>query len=77
MSELKVTYTQECDLCHKVVKTDKYGLEVIVIPHTTCRKWLKKLIVCPDCTKRLGHVIANYIEFDVKSGARWKEDVEE
>lgn len=84
MSELKVTYTQECDLCHKVVEMDKYGLDTIVMPYATenqLRVPLLRFHVCPYCRKRLGCIVSHYLDYDVHTNkalewkdlaARWK-----
>ena len=89
MSELKVTYTQECDLCHKEIKTGTLGLRRLSIPYTTEQSiWIcfADLRVCSNCIKRLGRVMTNCIDFDVKSSnmgvlkdftAKWKEDAKE
>lgn len=89
MNELKVTYTQECDLCHKEIKTGTLGLRRLSIPYTTEQSiWIcfANLRVCSNCIKRLGRVMTNCIDFDVKSSnmgvlkdftAKWKEDAKE
>lgn len=86
MSELKVAYTQECDLCHKEIKTDTLGLRRLSIPYTTEQSiWLcfANLRVFSNCIKRLWRVMTNCIDFDVKSSnmgvlkdftVKWKED---
>lgn len=78
MSELKVTYTQECDLCHKVVETDKYGLDAILMPYTTgnqLRVPLLRFHVCPCCRKRLGCIVSHYLDYDVHPNRvlEWKD----
>lgn len=83
MSELKViTYTQECDLCHKVLETDKYGLDEVTIPYAMgdqSSTVLLRFNVCPCCRKRLGCIMSHYLDTDRVFGwkdfsANWKED---
>lgn len=76
MSELKTTYTQECDLCHKVVETDKYGLKAISVPYATRvaakdHTSLTRLNLCPSCYDRLGRIMVNYLDFENRA---WKDD---
>ena len=76
MSELKVTYTQECDLCHKVVETDKYGLEVVTVPFATKvaakdHTCLRRLNLCSFCCDRLGRIMVKYLDFENRA---WKDD---
>lgn len=86
MSELKVAYTQECDLSNKEIKTDTLGLRRLSILYTTEQFiWLcfANLRVFFNCIKRLGRVMTNCIDFDVKSSnmgvlkdftVKWEED---
>ena len=77
MSEVKIMYTQECDLCHKVVNTSKYGLDSITVPYVTRvpgRILRLKLSLCPCCYERFGRILSNYFDFENK---QWKDDVKE
>lgn len=89
MSKVKAEYMQECDLCHRMIKTNAYGLKWFTLPYATERSVFQccvTLSVCSECIKRLGRVMDNCIDFTVRTTnmgemkdftAKWKENEKE